>query len=100
MPGQQHNSVPAKPLVIAWVVHKYLLEQQVRQRREAHRRPWMAAAGLLYRVGGEQPGSVNRAHVGIGPASPLCQRPRQSRIPVLQGRYPADSLRSRLDARS
>jgi hypothetical protein len=84
MPGRQHEPVPAKPLVIARVMHHHLLEQQVRQRRQAHRRAGMAAAGLLHRIGGEQPDGINRAHVDVGPASPLGQRPEQRRVPVLQ----------------
>ena len=84
VPGREHEPVPAQPLVIRRIVDQHILEQQIRQRRQAHRRPGMPASCLLDRVRGEQPRSVHRTDVDLLPTGPLSDRPRQRRIPVTQ----------------
>jgi hypothetical protein len=83
-PAESTNRSPAQPLLVRRIVDQHILEQQIRQRRQAHRRPRMPASCLLDRVRGEQARSVNRTDIDLLPTRPLSDRPRQRRIPVPQ----------------
>jgi hypothetical protein len=83
-PAESTITLPAQPLLVRRIVDQNILEQQVRQRRQAHRRPRVPASCLLDRVGGEQARSVDRADIDLLPAGPVSDRPRQQRIPVTQ----------------
>ncbi len=67
VPRGQHEAVAAGPVRIRRVVPHHLLEQQVRRRREAHRRTGMSVADLLDRIHREHPYGVDRALVQFGP---------------------------------
>jgi hypothetical protein len=82
--GREHEPVPAQPLLVRRIVNQNILEQQVRQRCQAHRRPRVPVSCLLGRVGGEQARSVDRADIDLLPAGPPSDRPRQRRMPVTQ----------------
>lgn len=66
----EDEAVPAQPLVVGGVVPHDLLEQQVGERRQAHRRAGVSVAGPLDRVGGEHPNGVHRAQVQVAPPRP------------------------------
>ncbi len=82
--ARQHEPVPAKPLDIGRVMDEHVLEQQIRQRGQAHRRSRVPVADLLDRVGRQQPDGVGRADVDILPAGQFGFRPGQRRVTVLQ----------------
>ena len=63
----QDEPVAADPLRVGRVVAHHPLVEQVGQRRQAHRRAGVAAAGLLHGVGGQQAGGVHRLGVEVGP---------------------------------
>ena len=49
----QHESVPPGPVGVARVVPHHFLEQQVRDRCQAHCGAWMAIANVLDGIGGK-----------------------------------------------
>ena len=67
MPGGEHEAVPSGPVRVSRVVPQVALPQQVRGRREAHRRPGVAVAHLLDGVHGQHPNRVHDLAVEIGP---------------------------------
>ena len=67
VPAGQHEAVAARPVGVGGVVPHHLLEQQVRDRRQTHRRARVAVADLLHGVGGEHPDGVDGAGVQVGP---------------------------------
>ena len=67
VPVGQDEPVAADPLRIGRIVTHHALIEQVGQRRQAHRRAGMAAAGLLDCVCGEQSRGVDRLGVEVGP---------------------------------
>jgi hypothetical protein len=85
MPGGQHEPVPAQPLVVGRVVSHDLLEEQVGQRRQAHRGARVAVARLLDRVPGQHPDGVHRPDVRFGPACLAGDGLRQRRVPAAWG---------------
>ncbi|CAM5603399.1 hypothetical protein SBADM41S_10138 [Streptomyces badius] len=76
----EHEAVAADPLVVGRIVPHHLLEQQVRQRGQAHRGARVAVARLLHGVGGEHPHGVDGADVERLPARRLGQGRGQSWI--------------------
>ena len=64
----QHEPVPAEPVRVGRVVAHDPLEEQVGQRRQAHRGAGVAVAGLLHGVHGQHPDDVDRPGVRVGPA--------------------------------
>ena len=67
VPTGQHEPVAAQPVDVAGVVAHLALEQRVRQRRQAHRRAWMAVADLLHRIRRQHPDGVDATGVDVGP---------------------------------
>ena len=67
VPAGQHEPVAAQPVGVAGVVAHRALKQRVGQRRQAHRRPGMAVADFLHRVGGQHPNGVDGGRVDLGP---------------------------------
>ncbi len=67
MAGGQHEAVAPDPVRVRRVVPHHLLEEGVGGGRQAHRRTRMAVADLLYGVGGQDAGGVDRPAVQFGP---------------------------------
>ena len=67
VPGRQHEPVAAQPVRVAGIVAHRALKQRVGQRGQAHRRPGMAVADFLDRVGGQHPDGVDRGRIDLGP---------------------------------
>ncbi len=67
VPGGQDEPVAAQPVRIRRVVAHQLLEQQIRGRSQAHRRPRVAVSDLLHRIRGQHPDGVHRALVQVSP---------------------------------
>jgi hypothetical protein len=65
--GRQDEAIAADPLVVARVASHDLLEQEVGERREAHRRAGVTVAHLLDGVGCEDPRGVDRSVVDLVP---------------------------------
>ena len=63
----QHESVSPGPVRVTRVVPHHLLEQQVRDRCQAHRRSWMAIANVLDGIGGQHAYGVDGLVVDLGP---------------------------------
>ncbi|CAM5581502.1 hypothetical protein SCYAM73S_04252 [Streptomyces cyaneofuscatus] len=76
----EHEAVAAEPLVVGRVVAHDLLEEQVREGRQAHRGAGVAVARLLHGVGGEQPDGVDGADVERAPARRVRDRQGQLRV--------------------
>ena len=73
----QDEPVPAQPLRVGRIVPHHVLEQQVGQRRQAHRRARMPVAGPLDGIGRQHPDGVHRPHVEVGPPDRIGQGPGQ-----------------------
>lgn len=80
MAAGEHEAVAAEPLVVGRVVAHDLLEEQVRQRRQAHRGAGVAVARLLHGVGGQQPDGVDGADVERAPARRVRDRQGELRV--------------------
>ena len=65
MPAGQDEAVAAEPAGIGRIVPHYLLEQQVRGGREAHRGAGVARARRLHRVHRQHADQVDRPRVGV-----------------------------------
>ena len=63
----QHEAVAAHPILVGRVHVHHALEQGVGQWREAHGGARVSGTAVFHRVGGEHPGRVNGAGVGLGP---------------------------------
>ncbi len=63
----QHEAVATGPVGVGGVVAHHLLEQQVRRRRQAHRRTGVAVPDLLDGVHGQHPHGVDGLVVQVGP---------------------------------
>ena len=74
MAAGQDEPVAPDPVRVGRVVAQVPLEEQVRRRREAHRRAGVAVADLLDGVHGQDPDGVDRAAVEVGPV----EGPRQA----------------------
>ena len=71
--GGEDEPVAAGPVRVGRVVPQVALEEQVRRRREAHRRAGVAVADLLDRVHGQRPGRC-RPPAGRGRSTPRFRR--------------------------
>ena len=80
----QHEAVAAQPVGVARVVAQEPLPEQVRRRRQAHRRAGVAVADLLDGVHGQDTHRVDRSAVEIGPVDrapiPCCHLRLCSRV--------------------
>lgn len=76
----EHEAVAAEPPVVGRVVPHDLLEQQIRQRGQAHRGARVAVARLLHGVGRERPHGVDGADVERPPAGRVREGRGESRI--------------------
>ena len=84
----QDEPVAAQPVRVRRVVPHHVLEEQVRGGGEADRRPGVAVADLLDRVGGQDTHRVHRPQVEVGPADRLSQgslRVHRTSFPPGQG---------------
>ena len=84
----QHEPVPAQPVRVRRVVPQHVLVEQVGRGGEADRRPGVAVADLLDRVGGQDTHRVHRPQVEVGPADRLGQgslRVHRTSFPPGQG---------------
>ncbi len=63
----QDEAVTAQPVRIGRVVPHDALVQQIGNRGQAHRGAGVAVADVLNGVGGQDPGGVHRAAVGVSP---------------------------------
>lgn len=70
----EYETVPAEPPVVARIVPHDLLEQQIGERGQTHRRTGMSVAGLLHGVGGQYAYGVDRPHVQCAPSGPVRHR--------------------------
>ena len=70
--GGEDEAVAAFPTVIGRVLVHDLLEQQVSDRRQAHRGAGVAGADLLHGVGGKDAGGVNGSLIGFCPLEVFC----------------------------
>ena len=63
----EHEPVASGPVRVGRVVPHHLLEQQVRRRRQAHRRAGVTVAHLLHGIHGQHTHGVDCAIVELGP---------------------------------
>ncbi|SES43309.1 hypothetical protein SAMN04488000_13131 [Lentzea albida] len=78
--ARQDEPVAAEPLVVGGVVPHHLLEQQVRERCQAHRGPGVPVSRALDGVGGDHPDRVHGTDVRVGPARGLRDWRGQRRV--------------------
>ncbi len=103
VPRREDEPVTAQPVGIGRVVTQHALIQQVRRRRQAHRRAGVAVADLLHGIGGQHAGGVHRAPIDVFPVQDgvqlghavafLQERPRRSVASKRRGRGSANRAR-------
>ena len=67
VPGREDEPVAPDPVRVGGVVPHHALVEQVRRRRQAHRRARVAVADLLHRVRRQHAGGVHRAPIDLIP---------------------------------
>ena len=76
----EDEPVTAQPRRVGGVVTHHVLVEQVGQRRQAHGGAWVAVAGSLDGVGGEQSHRVDGSHIQVGPSGAGGDWNRQGRV--------------------
>ncbi len=99
VPGAEHEAVAVGPDGVARVGAQHALEDRVAERRQRHRRAWVAGVGLLHGVHRERPDRVDRepADGGLARARSAIARGRRvgrmARLPC--GSHCCDPTQSR-----